>query len=64
MTHEQKGEVILLGIFIIFVLIFLISIFLFISDKKHKEDTTKSGELIFLSGVGLIIILVAHWYWS
>ena len=64
MTHQQKGEVILFGIFIIFALIFLISIVLFISDKKNKEDASKSEELITLSIVGLIVILVAHWYWS
>lgn len=64
MTHEQKGEVILFGIFIIFLLIFLISIFLFISEKKHKEDTSKSFELIIYSAIGNLVILVAHWYWS
>lgn len=64
MTHEQKGEVILFGIFMLFALLFLISIFLFISDKRHKENSEKSFELIFLSGVGLLVILIAHWYWA
>ena len=64
MNHVQKGEVILFGIFTLFALLFLISIFLFISDKIHKENTTESLELIFMSGVGLLVILIAHWYWA
>ena len=64
MTHEQKGEIILFGIVLVFVVLFLISICLFIYDIKQKYDTTKSKETIFLSAIGIIVLLIAHWYWS
>lgn len=64
MSHESKGELILFGIFIVFVVLVLVGICSVIMDIKKKRNTETSLNATICSVIAISSMLILHWYQS